>query len=87
MEDYAQLKRLVLATLVDMWPTANGALSSENIYTRLVDSGEDIPEGVMRTIFEELEAQNLIRGAKPLNRNATKQHGGVVITWVNSERL
>lgn len=83
MEDYAQLKRLVLATLVEMWPHVNGTLSSEDIYMRLVNDGKEIPEGAMSTIFEELEDQGLIRGAKPLKRTAVKQHGGVVITWVN----
>ncbi len=82
-----RLHRLVLEAIIDRWQQGERAIASEDVYTQLVNAGEQIPEGAMAEIFEDLESRGLIRGPGFINSDGIKTHGSVVVTWVNPDLL
>ncbi len=77
------LLKKVSTIIVALWPVSNGALASEEIYDRLLSTGENVPENALDEIYTFLKKKGLIDGKRPFNAEAYKTHGSMLITWVS----
>jgi hypothetical protein len=83
-EPREQLREMVLNVLVATWGGGEREIDSEDVYGKLVEAGEEIPEGAMEKVFQDLEGEGLIECREHPDRGAAKEHGAVVVTWVNA---
>jgi hypothetical protein len=83
-EPREQLREMVLDVLVARWDGGEREIDCEDVYGELVDAGEEIPEGAMEKVFQDLEGEGLIECREHPDRDTVKEHGMVVVTWVNA---
>lgn len=81
----APLLRAMWPIIVKMWRSSNNAMSSEDILIRLEELGETVPDHAMDRIFDYLMSSNCIKGPQFIDRDGIKQHGAMVITFVDRE--
>ncbi len=84
-----RLERLVKEALVAEWKSERnvGTIDSLHVYERLVEAGEDVPEGQMETILFDLKASGFIEGPQRTDRTGRRVHGAMTITWIDEQLL
>jgi hypothetical protein len=93
-----RLRGLIIEAILDYWQKQRAAgrtvsegpfdmlessLESRNLYERLVDVGEDVPEYAMSEILEDLRNSRLIRTSLWPDRIAVRTHGNMTIMGVS----
>lgn len=81
----APLLRAMWPIIVKMWRSGNKAISSEDILIKLEERGQTVPDYAMDRIFDYLMSSNCISGPQFVDRDGIKQHGAMVITFVDRE--
>jgi hypothetical protein len=77
------LERKVRNIIKNEYGFGDQKIESKDIYDKLTQAGEEIPELALDDIFNKLEQDGLIRGMGRLNGDAIRQHGAFKITWVS----
>jgi hypothetical protein len=81
----APLLRAMWQIIVKMWRSGNKAISSEDILIRLEEQGQSVPNYAMDRIFDYLMSSKCISGPQFADRDGIKQHGAMLITFVDRE--
>lgn len=81
------LLRAVWPIIHQMWRTGNKAISSEDILSKLEARGQAVPNYAMDRIFNYLISSKCIKGPQSIDRDGIRQHGAMVITFVDRECL
>jgi hypothetical protein len=79
------LLRSIWPIVVKMWRSGNKAISSEDIFIKLKEQGKTIPDYAMDRIFDYLMSSNCISGPQFIDRDGIREHGAMVITFVDRE--
>lgn len=77
------LERKVRSIIKYEYGFGDQKIESREIYNKLIEAGEDIPELALDAIFYKLEQGEIINGIRRLNGDAVRQHGAYKITWVS----
>lgn len=84
-----ELAQKTLAVMRELWPARKGdALYSKEIFLRLIEQGEQIPDGALDQIFLQMKADNVIdTEPQGMNSEGIQRHGHCFITWINPDYL
>jgi hypothetical protein len=81
-----RLMRSMWKIILKMWQSGNRKIESETILKELKRKGEKVRDYTMDRILEYLLNTGYIRGPQYMNSTHVKEHGAMIITWVNAER-
>ncbi len=77
------LEELIRTIIRDEYGFGDQNIDSEEIYDKLIQAGQEVPELAMADILKKLKENGLIKGAFYTNREAAHKHGAASIMWVS----
>lgn len=77
------LERQVRNIIKNEYGFGEQIIESEEIYDKLIEAGEEVPELALDDIIYKLEQEDVIRGIGRLSGDAIRLHGAYKITWVS----
>lgn len=80
-----RLMRSMWKIILKMWEAGNRRIESKSILKELLKRGEKVRDYAMDRILEYLLVAGHIRGPQYMNSTDVKEHGAMIITWVNAD--
>lgn len=77
------LLKVVWDVLTEMWQNGERAVYSGKILETLKKTGQSVPLGALRRVFEFLVKSRCIRVAKFVDRDGIREHGAMTVSWIN----
>lgn len=77
------LEEKVREIIKDEYGFGDQNIESEDIYNKLIQIGETVPDFALDEIFHHLKNQGLIKGPFRMNSEAVRKHGAIPIMWVS----
>jgi hypothetical protein len=79
------LMRLMWNSIIESWREDHRAIESKEILYYLKSKDERVPNYAMDRILEYLLNSKCIRGTRFIDSSGVKEHGAMVITWVDPD--